>query len=153
MSEDNLRNNFVGIKFSSNEHLDLTLACKGRGVDKSEFIREAVFEKLQRENGGYLKKQEKELLESLEQNRKQQELLGKKKTDRKKIPKKELLWLLETKEMIERSPEFVDGRLNLYTNKFPKPYKTTKQDLFKLMEEAEIQSQEKQILKELEVAQ
>lgn len=56
--------------------------------------------------------------------------------ERQKIPKNELGFLLETKELLEKRPEFTDGRISSYMNLFGKPFKISRTDFFEILRRA-----------------
>ncbi len=62
--------------------------------------------------------------------------------DKKKIPKAELKFLLDCSEAIETNPAFIQGRINLYINRFGKFYKISKKEFMDLLFEAENQHRE-----------
>ena len=146
-NEDNLRVNFVGIKFSSNEHNDILLAAENSGLGKSQYIRKAIEEKLLNDNPKLLKKRRKELQEEIEKIDKQIKLFEQKKQESTNLTEKETQFLIESKQKIERNPNFLDGQISLFLNNFGKPCKISRKDFYKLMDEAE--TQEKEILQEM----
>ena len=76
---------------------------------------------------------------------------AKQKTETKKqIPEKEIVFLIETKKVIDANPLLIDGRINLYLNKFLKTYKLNRKEFMDLLFEAENQYREKQDLKDIE---
>ena len=146
-NEDDLRVNFVGVKFSSSEHNDILLAAENSGLDKSEYIRQAIEEKLINDNPKLLKKRKKELQEELEKIEKQEEIFKQKNNESTNLTDNEIKFLIESKEKVERNPNFLDGRINLFINDFGKTYKLSRKDFYKLMDEAE--TQEKEISQEM----
>lgn len=119
------------------------------GLSLSEYIRDSVDMKRLTENNEFIQEKKKELEKELLRLTKHQDLIEKQKQDFKKIPEKEISWLLDCKRLLEDKPDFTDGRMKIYVNNFPKPYRITKQHFFKLMEEAENQSQEREVFQEV----
>lgn len=113
---------------------------KETGKNMNEFINEAVRDKLYNESNVELINKEieyhQEIVKNLE-GKKKQHIEKEKVFD--KIPEKEISFLLETKELLEREPTFVHGRINLYKNKFGKHFKISPNDFFKLLNKAEEQ--------------
>lgn len=130
--------------------LDQLHDIKISGLGVSEYIRDAIDIKRGMENHEFIEQRKKELEKEFDRLEKQQALIEKQRTDFKKIPEKEMSWLVECKKLLDQKPDFTDGRLKIYINNFPKPYRITKQLFFKLMDEAEIQTQERDTFEEIE---
>jgi len=82
----------------------------------------------------------KRIIEELEESK---NILQLKEKNIKKIPSKEIEFLLESKETIEKNPNYLLGKIDSYTNIFKKSYKISIQDFFKLIMEAEKQCKKK----------
>lgn len=85
----------------------------------------------------------KEDLEKLENWRK---TLQQKQEESENIPEEELKFLIESKKKIEEVPHFITGRMSLWQNKFKKPYRLSKAEFFALLQKAENQQHEKEIV-------
>lgn len=122
------------------------LGIRNSGIERSDFIRQAIQEKLEKEDDDFINKQiriKKEELERLETYKK---LMKEKELIKSNIPKGELPWLIETKKMIQNRPEYINGRLRLYLKQFSKSYKLTKKEFLELLQEAENQYIEKEVV-------
>jgi hypothetical protein len=64
-------------------------------------------------------------------------IINKKIEEDKIISKDELDYLLETKELLSRNPDYLDGRISLYTNKFLKSFQPTRNQFLDLLKRAE----------------
>lgn len=105
------------------------------GLENSGFIRDAVKEKLERESEGFLDRQileYKNKLKVLEQTKKN---FTKLKTP-EKLTDEEKEFLLSSKKIIDKHPEYLDGRMKNYSNTFKKG-KVTKNHFIKLIKEVE----------------
>lgn len=151
VKQDEIKSNFIGLRFSSEENLDLILSAKNSGSTISDYIREAVREKMSRENGSYLEKRKKELLQELEEIKQQQNLLDKKDEEKKNLPEIEINFLIEAKRRIERNPQFLEGLINKYMNEFGKVYKVSRKDFYELIAEAETQHSVQQLNSEVAI--
>lgn len=130
---------YVGMRISEEQQL----AISKSGQNKTDFIREAINEKIVREDKEFLNKQiriKKEEIEKLENFKK---IIQEKEEHKANIPSNELTWLLKTREIILQRPEFVVGRLKLYLNTFPKTFKVSQKEFLELLQEAENQYHEK----------
>ncbi len=103
----------------------------------NEFINESVKDKLYNNiNLDLIEKQielYKELINNLENKKK--ESVEKEKSFNE-ISKAEISFLLETKELLEKDPTYIQGRINLYKNKFGKHFRISINDFFKLLDKA-----------------
>ncbi len=148
-NEDNLRNNSIQARLTNDEILEINLFCKNTGMKRSNFLRDAIKEKLQNDNPKYLTKRKKELQEELERIKKQEKFFEQKTQESTNFTKAEIQFLIESKEKIEKNPNFLDGCINKFINDFGKPYKISRNDFYKLMDEVENQSQEEKIIQEM----
>ncbi len=123
------------------------------GTKKSmaEWVREAIEEKLTNDNKDKIDQEIKHHEEALESLRKKKESFTEKEKTFSKIPEKEISFLIETKKIIDEDFTFIQGRINLYKNKFHKGFKISEQDFIELLNKACEQSKEKCSLQELEV--
>lgn len=76
----------------------------------------------------------KNLQEQIERLKLRKIMANRKIEERKNISENEIDFLLETKEIIERDPEYLDGRIGLYLNKFGKPFKISRKEFYDLLE-------------------
>lgn len=63
--------------------------------------------------------------------------INKKIEEDKIIPDAELNFLWETKEILTRNPDFLDGRIGLYVNRFLKSYQPSRNQFLDLLKKAE----------------
>lgn len=139
---DNKQDFPISIRISS----DLLIGIRQSGQTNSDFIREAIQEKLEKENLDIINEEIEGRQREIKNLEKRKKLLVQKQKETKDISMEEIAFLLEAKEKISKNPLFLDGQHSRYCNLFPKPYKISKQDFIKLLDEAENQNQEKQII-------
>ena len=101
---------------------------------RSEFIKEAIEEKLLNENKEVLEAEIRYMEKKLEALRSKKEQIKVKKKDMNKIPSGEIPFLKETKKVLEQDPLFLKGRISLYKNKFKKNYRISEQEFLELVE-------------------
>jgi len=134
------------LPISTRVTLEELAAIKMSGETVADFLKNAIEEKLVMENADFVYKK----LQDLENDKKvlllKKGLIDKKAQNFKKIPNKEIGWLIETKKILEKQPLFIDGRISLYLNIFKKPYKLSKPEFFKLIQEADVQQEERMVL-------
>ena len=127
-------------------HKDL----KETGKSMSDFVEESVRERLYSNCNIELVNQEishhKAIIDSLEKKKKDH---SEKEKTLLKIPKNEVSFLIESKEVLEKNPTFCEGRINLYKNRFGKHYRISSEDFFALCYKAEDQANEKKTMEEL----
>lgn len=109
------------------------------GLKPSDVLREALYCYLENINEDFLKTNIESYELKIKKMKEQIDLIKIKQNNIKKIPQKEIDFLLESKEVIDKNPYFLEGRINSYIALFKKPYKVSKQDFFKLLGEAEKQ--------------
>lgn len=118
--------------FALSKYLSLNTQIK-----QSDVLREALSNFLQQQDKDYLDKKIQEyniILKKLEEEKK---IMNLKNKNIQKLSKAEIEFLKESKDIIEKNPFYIEGRIESYINTFKKPYKLTKQDFFKLLIEAE----------------
>jgi hypothetical protein len=129
----------VKIDFRVSEDLYdlLILSPSFKLLGKSEFIRQALSEKLEREDIDFLFKRKKELKHDLQIIESLEKDLLNKKEDQSKLPEKEIIFLLNAKQKIELHPENVGGLIRKYIFEFQKKYKVTLADFYLLIDKAD----------------
>ncbi len=124
---------------------------KDTGKSRSDFVEDAIKEKLFGESSSELLEKEIAYHESIVNNLKKKKQQHKEKEKvLSKIPEREISFLLETSKLLEENPTYCEGRINLYRNKFGKHYRISPNDFFELCYKAVDQNKEKQLMKELE---
>ena len=129
-----MKDNLITVRLTTEEVYRLNLFLETKGISVSNFVREAIDEKLTKDNPEYLSQKEKELVLEIEKIRKQKKFLRNRKKE--KISEEEKKFLTESKEIISKNPAYIEGRLKKYINDFNKS-KISKQEFSKLIEEAE----------------
>jgi|TARA_Y100000310_G_scaffold195295_1_gene195291 hypothetical protein len=112
---------------------------RGAEINLSEWVRNKINEELL--SLGEINDTLKDLNERMEYYNKLKEIAKLKDEDRNKVPPEEMGFLIETKKVLDQSPHFVEGRINLYINRFKKPYKLNKAEFFKLLSTAEAENE------------
>jgi|SRR3989344_6528695 len=77
-----------------------------------------------------------DLQKQIENLKRRKIMASKKIEDEKIIHENELDFLLETKRILDKDPQYTDGRIALYTNLFGKPYKISRAKFFEILERA-----------------
>ena len=125
--------------------LRLVSRCNDQEIDKSVFIREAIDEKLEREDIDYLEEKEKKLIKELEKLQVHKKILGQKRDESVNLSSEEISELMDAKNSIQDNPMFLEGRISRFRNIFTKPYQISRPEFFKLIEKAEQAEAAKQI--------
>jgi hypothetical protein len=132
---NNLNNN-INVRVSTEEMFELNLIAQNTNTSISEIVREAIKERIEN-NPIFLVKKEKELKEYLEKIKEQIKVNEIKTKELKKIPRKEKDFLIKSKEILEKNPQYLSGQISLYLSEFKKPYKINSIEYFKLLQEAD----------------
>lgn len=104
------------------------LAIKTSGESPAEFLRKAVDERLNGQDINYIEEKIKEKEEELKiLKKKKYEIEGIQK-QRDNLSQEEIDFFLESDRILKSRPEFLDGRIDLYTNVFMKPFKLTRKE-------------------------
>ncbi len=143
--------NPISARFPFSLFIEMQKELRETNQNMSEYIIEAVKDKLFSESSPELLDKEIAYHESIVNNlKKKKEHHKEKKTTLLKIPKGEISFLIETQKLLEENPTFCEGRISLYKNKFGKHYRISPNDFFELCAKAEDQFKEKQTMKEIE---
>lgn len=144
--------NPISARFPLSLFVEMQKELRETTQNMSEYIIEAVKEKLFSESSAELLDKEIAYHESIVNNlKKKKEHHNEKKQILLKIPKIEIPFLIETQKLLEENPTFCEGRINLYKNKFGKHYRISPNDFFELCSKAEDQFKEKQTMEEIKV--
>jgi len=130
---------------------EIHMELKNTDKSRSQFVAEAIKDKLFSESSEELINKEIALYEAKINNLKQKlEHHKQKEKTFLKIPEKEVSFLIETKKILEQNPTFAMGRVSLYKNKFGKHYRMSPDDLFRLCYKAEEQVSEQKEMEQLQ---
>ena len=118
-------------------------------LGRSDFVRQAIAEKVERENEKFLLKRKRELQEELESIYEIEKSIHQKNEDKAKLSDKEILFFLESDKILAQRPEVIDFRIRLYIQEFRKTYNLSKGDFYSLIEEARTQEAERHIFQKV----
>jgi len=104
---------------------------KSLGINFSEWVSEKIKEELM--NPEMLKNKIKEMEEKLKKMRKTHQNLTTSYIHVYTENKGEIEFLKETKNVLDKHPEYLEGRINLFCNKFAKIVKPTRKQFIELM--------------------
>lgn len=117
---------------------EIIAAIKLSGKQTAEFLREAVEDKLSLQNLDYLQERIKEKEEELKILRnKKNEIEGREKEKDTMTPQ-EIEFFVEADKILKNKPEVLDGRIDLYTNLFMKPFKLTRKEFLSKIVKAQL---------------
>lgn len=119
----------------------------------SQFIQEALEEKLTNNNKEFLDAEILKKETELKILREKRETVAQIKKDIFQVPKEEIPFLLETKKIVDRDPTFITGRIQLYKNKFRKRHRISEQDFLLMMDNAAAEAQVRDTVPEVADAQ
>ena len=147
---DKEQTNSISARFPLSLFVEMQKELRETKQNMSEFIIEAVKDKLFNESSPELLDKEIAYHESITEHlKKKKKHHNEKKKILLKIPEREIDFLIETYKILERDPTFCEGRINLYKNKFGKQYRISSNDFFELCSKAEDQVKEKQVMEEI----
>jgi len=113
---------------------DMCLELEDTGQSRADFIKEAIEEKLCNDNKEILTAEIKYLEEKLAILKNKTIQVKEKEKNMKQMTEEELMFLKESKKIINENPVFLEGRINLYKNTFGKHYRISKEEFWDLME-------------------
>lgn len=148
MPEDN-QTTPMSVRVKVSTLLEMNKEIEGTNKTLPDFVREAIEEKLTNDNKEILEQELKKaewIVKALKNKKKN---FVEKEKIIQRIPEKEISFFLDTKKVIEQNPQFIQGRINLYKNKFNKNHlRISIQEFLQMIEGANNQHQEEQILKQ-----
>jgi len=139
----------IHARISQSIFAEICSEINGSKRSLSDWLKEAVDEKLLSENKDKLEREIAIKEEELQILKKKKELFREKEKDIQKISDTEISFLLETKRVVEQDFTFIKGRINLYRNKFGKAYKISEQEFMQLLNSAYEQYLEMKAQKQL----
>lgn len=107
------------------------------GQNRSEFIQEAIEDKLLNDSKELIEAEIKFLEKRVEILKIKLKEAKEKKSDMNKLTDEEKDFLKESREVLGRDPTFIKGRINLYKNAFNKYYKISESEFWELMDSVE----------------
>ncbi len=138
----------IGTRINLNLLGEINQELKRTGKRMAAWIKEAVEEKLQNDNKEILDAEIKFLESKLGLLQKRKISMKEKEEDINKIPESEIPFLIQSKQILERDPIFVKGRIAKYKNDYHKTYKISEQDFYELMENAAVQYELEKVVAE-----
>ncbi len=127
----------LGTRISIILFAELCNEIKDIGQTKSEFIKEAIEEKLLNHNKELIAAEIKYLEHKISILKAKEVQAKTKKKDMNKPSKEEIEFLKESKDILIKDPTFISGRINLYKNLFGKYYKISEQNFWELLDKVE----------------
>lgn len=117
--------------------VELCNEIRETGQNKSEFVKEAVEEKLLYDNKEMLEAEIKYLEKKIVILKNKVKTFKEKKKSMKTLSPQEIEHLKRSKEVLSRDPTFIRGRINLYKNTFNKTYRISEQEFWELLDKVE----------------
>lgn len=103
-------------------------------LTRSEFVRDAIEEKLASDNRELMEQKIKYMEKELEVLKLKCNQIKTKRKEMEKIPVGEMEFLKETKILLEKDPTFLKGRIQLYKNRFNKQFRISQADFWDLLD-------------------
>ena len=116
---------------------NLYTELKHTGQNRSEFIQEAIEEKLTNSDKELMLAEINYMEKKIEILKNKVKTVKEKKEDMNKLSKEEIKFLKESAEKLGKDPTFTKGRINLYKNLFNKHYAISEQEFWELLNKAE----------------
>lgn len=117
---------------------DLYTELKYTGQNRSQFIQEAIEEKLLNCNKELIEAEVKYLEKKIKILKKRAEQIKTKKQKIKEQSKEEINFLKESREILGKNPNFIKGRIKLYKNLFNAyELRITEQDFWEMLDKVE----------------
>ncbi len=110
---------------------------KKTGQSRSEFVQEAIEEKLLNDNRELIEAEIKYLEKRTEILKVKLTQAKEKKSDMNKLSEAEIDFLKAARDVLIENPTFIKGRINLYKNTFNKYYKISEQEFWELIDRIE----------------
>ncbi len=110
---------------------------KKTGQNRSEFVQEAIEEKLLNDNKELIEAEIKFLEKRIKILKVKLIQAKEKKSDLNKLSPEETKFLQESLDVLIQNPTFIKGRINLYKNTFSKYYKISEQEFWELLDKVE----------------
>ena len=116
---------------------NLYTELKYTGQNRSEFIQEAIEEKLTNSDKELMLAEIKYMEKKIEILKNKVEKFKEKKEDMNKLTEEEREFLKESAELLGKDPTFVKGRISLYKNLFNKHYPISESEFWDLLNKTE----------------
>lgn len=127
----------IASRIPLNLFAELCNEIKDIGQTKSEFIKEAIEDKLLNYNKELIEAEIKYLEKKVSILKAKKVQAKTKKKEMDKLSESEIQFLKESKDILIKNPTFIKGRINLYKNLFGKYYKIGEQEFWELMDKVE----------------
>jgi len=116
---------------------DLLREINDSGQNKSEFVKEAIEEKLINDNKELMIAEIKYMEKKIEILKNKVNQFKEKKKQMSSLSPLEMEHLKKSKEILIKDPSFIKGRISLYKNTFNKHYRISEQEFWELLDKVE----------------
>ena len=116
---------------------DLCSEIKDIHQTRSEFMKEAIEEKLISDNKELIESKIKYMEKEVEILKAKKDQIKERKKEVVKITQEEIDFLKETREILLKDPSFLWGRIKLYKNSFNKHYRISEENFWELLDKVD----------------